>query len=348
MTENYEDIGGVIMSALQCDICGGKLKMSSGEIAVCESCGMEHTKERVKEKVQEIKGTVEIKGSTAGDIVHRAETFIELGEFGKAYEQFKQLTELFPEDYRGWWGLIRCHTNDFKDEMSLDDTTGLWFQRAIKFCDETTVSKLKDTYQSKIELRNHMLEQAKQEELREKQSAEYEKIERYKDILKGFYEGKHYHCNYEDGYVEFSISVVIKKNGKISVRFGDSKIKDYTVDKKGYLNRKGSLHYYEIIDINKDKLILNHGKKQYIFEATEARGCYIATAIYGSYEAPEVLVLRKFRDEVLQNSLLGKAFINTYYLLSPPVAKWLKGTNKINAFVKKILDKCVSRLERKY
>ena len=51
------------MSALICDICGGKLAVGSGGIAKCDSCDTEHTKERVQEKVQEIKGTVKIEGA---------------------------------------------------------------------------------------------------------------------------------------------------------------------------------------------------------------------------------------------------------------------------------------------
>lgn len=50
-------------------------------------------------------------------------------------------------------------------------------------------------------------------------------------------------------------------------------------------------------------------------------GCYIATTVYGSYNAPEVLVLRRFRDETLQKTALGRWFIRTYYRWSPSVAK---------------------------
>ncbi|MFR9028073.1 MAG: DUF2726 domain-containing protein [Clostridium sp.] len=30
------------------------------------------------------------------------------------------------------------------------------------------------------------------------------------------------------------------------------------------------------------------------------RGCYIATAVYGSYDCPQVWVLRRFRDQILE------------------------------------------------
>ena len=43
------------MAVLACDICGGKLVMRTGGIAVCDSCGMEHSKDRMQEKVFYIK-----------------------------------------------------------------------------------------------------------------------------------------------------------------------------------------------------------------------------------------------------------------------------------------------------
>jgi len=41
------------MITITCDICGGTLSMdASGEFATCDSCGMKHTKDRVKAKAQ--------------------------------------------------------------------------------------------------------------------------------------------------------------------------------------------------------------------------------------------------------------------------------------------------------
>lgn len=52
------------MDKLCCDICGGALTMQpSGKTAVCDSCGMQYSAERIREKVQEIKGTVSVEGT---------------------------------------------------------------------------------------------------------------------------------------------------------------------------------------------------------------------------------------------------------------------------------------------
>lgn len=77
-------------------------------------------------------------------------------------------------------------------------------------------------------------------------------------------------------------------------------------------------------------------------------GCYIATAVYGSYNAPEVFVLRKFRDEILKENILGRLFIKFYYTVSPALANKLKNMKHVNRFVKNRLDKFVEILKEKY
>lgn len=51
--------------------------------------------------------------------------------------------------------------------------------------------------------------------------------------------------------------------------------------------------------------------------------CFIATAIYGSYDAPEVRLLRLFRDTVLVQNASGRWLVRTYYIASPAIARTL-------------------------
>jgi len=67
-------------------------------------------------------------------------------------------------------------------------------------------------------------------------------------------------------------------------------------------------------------------------------GCYIATMAYGSYEHPQVLELRKFRDNTLSKSSFGRGFIKTYYKYSPKLVEHLKDKPLVNQSIKSILN----------
>jgi hypothetical protein len=73
-------------------------------------------------------------------------------------------------------------------------------------------------------------------------------------------------------------------------------------------------------------------------------GCYVATCVYGSYDSPEVLVLRRFRDDTLSIHLFGRWFIWLYYKTSPALVAKLGNKKGFLMIVKPLLDKLVSKL----
>ncbi len=73
-------------------------------------------------------------------------------------------------------------------------------------------------------------------------------------------------------------------------------------------------------------------------------GCYIATAVYGSYDCPQVWTLRRYRDYTLAVTWYGRAFIRTYYAVSPTLVKWFGKKEWFRNLWKPRLDKMVERL----
>lgn len=73
-------------------------------------------------------------------------------------------------------------------------------------------------------------------------------------------------------------------------------------------------------------------------------GCYVATAVYGSYDCPQVWTLRRYRDYTLAETWYGRAFIHTYYAISPTLVKWFGHTEWFKKMWKGKLDRMVENL----
>lgn len=75
-------------------------------------------------------------------------------------------------------------------------------------------------------------------------------------------------------------------------------------------------------------------------------GCYIATMAYGDYDHPQVLELRKFRDDFLSRTILGRNFIKLYYRYSPSLVQRLKDKQGINLIIRKGLDQFIKTIRK--
>ena len=76
-------------------------------------------------------------------------------------------------------------------------------------------------------------------------------------------------------------------------------------------------------------------------------GCFVATACYGDYDATEVLLLRNYRDTVLLKTTFGRSFVSIYYILSPPIARFIDKSELLKAFIRKnILAPIISKIKK--
>ncbi|MBU4304165.1 MAG: hypothetical protein KJ893_00840 [Candidatus Omnitrophica bacterium] len=66
--------------------------------------------------------------------------------------------------------------------------------------------------------------------------------------------------------------------------------------------------------------------------------CFIATACYGTMDAPQVKTLRRFRDCFLLKDNLGRQFVSLYYIVSPRIAESIRHNQTIKIICRQYLQ----------
>lgn len=121
-----------------CSQCGAELQIdNTREKAFCPYCGTPFVIERPGGDPE--KALVET-------LLHNAEVQLtQLHQPGKARELFAQVTEKAPDDYRGWWGLVRIDTKEFSDtgcSSSLFQTISRNADNALRMASDNERSSL--------------------------------------------------------------------------------------------------------------------------------------------------------------------------------------------------------------
>jgi hypothetical protein len=75
------------------------------------------------------------------------------------------------------------------------------------------------------------------------------------------------------------------------------------------------------------------------FGRQKAGYCFVATAAFGAADAPEVVYLSDFRDEILSRSVFGRKFISFYYAISPFFASIIAQSVFLRSAVRRVFLK---------
>ena len=171
------------MKKIQCETCGSHdiLKIDDNHFQ-CSYCGVKYTSEQAKKLMMNVDG---IQGYN--ELVKNAETFMELGDYSKAWGLFYEISNKYPHKYRGWLGLFELIFNSNIVGSGEDCTT--YYERALKFSSPEERTKILTLYDDEIKRREEEAKKERQkaikaaEEKRKKaiKSAEEIRIQEEKD-----------------------------------------------------------------------------------------------------------------------------------------------------------------------
>jgi tetratricopeptide (TPR) repeat protein len=287
----------------KCPQCGGALQVPNDRDSVkCMYCG---TDVLVREAINLVAGD-------AKNFLILAKSASDAGNHIEAYNYFTKVLELEPENYDAWIGkansagwqsnLILCRFDEmltcYKKAISIVDNDAM--KEVIKF--EAGLSILiiaKAFFNLSTEHTIQFIGVP---------TARFEHIDRCKEIIQA--------CEiaylYNSDINEIPNFIVDICNRIILISGISSDEKKYFVAvRNGYLSKVSS--------------------EQVASSAKSSSDCFVVTATMGNDQSSVVLLLRNFRDQVLEKTHSGRKFINWYYLNGPVYASairdsWIRRT----------------------
>ena len=100
------------MQKLQCELCGSvDIVRTDGGFFKCQHCGCKYTLEQAKALLSTVETT--IGKAELERLLKNAKTYYDLKQFYEAKKTYDEITKQFPDDYRGWLGLLRLEYRNY-------------------------------------------------------------------------------------------------------------------------------------------------------------------------------------------------------------------------------------------
>ena len=371
------------MKALVCEMCGSHDIIKRDGYYVCQSCETKYTPEEARKLF--VEGTVKIDNSDRlNNLYSAARKARELRNYAQSKSYYSEILTLEPNSWEAAFYSVYCVVADCKiiqiesAANTLRNAVTKTFQIIETYAENKEQAKL-EVAQSAIALAS-MLHDAALSHLNKS-------INNYPQSYNTKWLSEYWDQAHAASFVCFTTGNLIKdvssslavkawkmgiiynNNFYLILDYGTTRdqlhniILEYEVKIKRYepgysvplpdysiyaspihvvLRKMSSkINYYGRANENKS------GKYASGETSSSGGGCYVATAVYGSYDCPQVWTLRRFRDYELAKTWYGRAFIRTYYAISPTIVRWFGNTIWFKKMWKGTLDRMVSSLSNK-
>lgn len=351
------------MKALTCEMCGSTNLIKDGGVFVCQSCGTKYSVEEAKKMM--VEGTVDVKGTVKVDTSDELKNLYEIARRAKDSDNSENATKYYDmilvKDPSSWeanfyvvyYKAMSCTIGQIAN-AGFSVTNCL--PSVLDLVDSNVSEEEKEGVLTEIQARcsiiAHMLSNAAERtyldtdiqyrydyinDFSDRVLSATMIVHTFGDILEDRYKGKYGRLSAESWKDSIEVLQTYTKQLAIGVdvsglqeiinEYGDS-VKKYDPS-------------YETPSIAK----ISYSSSS--VAAPSSSGCYVATAVYGSYDCPEVWTLRRYRDLVLDESWYGRLFISVYYAISPTFVKLFGNVHLFRSCGKRILDKFVNKLINK-
>lgn len=329
------------MKQLTCEMCGSNDLLKEDGIFVCQTCGCKYSVEEAKKMM--VEGVVEVTGTVKIDKNDEVENYRILGkraikneDYENANLYYQKILNLSPNDWEGMYYASYINSIMSKGRDNIDKSFIVMAQtietifKSIKKYDENLISEICDEISSTtIDL---VVKKAK-----DFLFFMFPSRKKCDDVTLRIYLSE---IN-KDFFLKYdTINLIAYIENLIEREFSSintSKMKNILKETKDF-RIKYQPDYTWIAERKKEK-----EKKEN--QNNQSDGCYVATAVYGSYDCPEVWTLRRYRDNQLAKTWYGRLFIHIYYAISPIIVKWFGDTEWFKKMWKGKLDKMVKNLQ---
>lgn len=343
------------MKQLTCEMCGGTDLIKQDGVFVCQSCGMKYSVEEAKKMV--IEGTVDVTGSavkidSSEDIdnlfilARRAKA---AGDYASATKYYQMITVKDPKNWEAYFfsmcfKLDECSVQDFYREINI----------MVK-CIGETFHLIADNVNDP-EVRRKAVEEVIATSCALGQMIEIRSKSVYNNLsLEARIEEFNINWNLENSIACMRINESLLDSICIFFAEDEAVMRGIGI---AFLKERIADDIFEDDELNRYAAIIRKYEPDYqIPECPEtdmstaekstasSGGCYVATAVYGSYDCPQVWTLRRYRDYTLAETWYGRAFIHTYYAISPTLVKWFGDTEWFKRMWKGKLDRMVANMK---
>ena len=337
------------MQRLTCEMCGGNDIVKENGLYICRHCGTKYSVEEAKQLF--INGTVKIDNShKLNNLYQLARRAVEEQDYKGAQKYYEQILLEQPDKWEPVFYAAYCKARGSKVEDVVENfrtlknklnSTFMFLNAENKTDRENGIINIAFLVNELVfdtDINLTLSKDVSGDPQRDYYKEDMEDVERHESLLELLdslitrltpYTDNERIVYYKYQAKKRAVSIMISLVAYNKEALADSEIKRF---------RKR---------IEKDQKEIAAYDPNYKIEKIPTLGfCYIATAVYGSYDCPQVWVLRRFRDKVLMLSLFGKLFVKTYYAVSPMLLKLAGDTKVFKAICLKLLNVFVGHLKR--